>query len=313
MAMEYKEKSGEYSVKSARLITREQIEVFDRYEDAVTITDAHGVILYVNRAFTELTKYSPEEILGKTPRVLKSGRHDGFFYKNMWARLLAGYVWQGEVINRKKDCTLYVNNVTITPFKDEAGQISHFIAVRQDVTRNWLVDQESRRRQESVEIPSQIEALANQASTKETLYQGVLRIVLSLSEFKGESRGVIFEADPAKRVLRLVATSGKFSKAFLEDEATVPFGQCLCGRAAIELKVLVCENCHTDARHENRWLGMGIHGHYTVPLISNKRLHGIMNLYSYAGICKEQNRYAMLSGIGKTIGEAICRIEDLTS
>ncbi len=103
--------------------------------NAIVITDTEGTILWVNRAFTRITGYTPEEAIGQKPNILKSGRHSREFYRHIWETILSGQTWQGEVINRRKDGTLYVEEQTITPVRDEEGRITHFIAIKQDVTQ----------------------------------------------------------------------------------------------------------------------------------------------------------------------------------
>ena len=101
----------------------------------IVITNSGGVIEWVNKAFSSLTGYSPDEAVGKNPRdLVKSGSHDHAFYKHMWDTILDGKVWNGEITNRRKDGTLYIEEQIITPVKNEQGKITHFIAVKQDVT-----------------------------------------------------------------------------------------------------------------------------------------------------------------------------------
>ena len=102
--------------------------------NAIVITDRQGVIQWVNRAFERLTGYSVAEVAGQTPRLLKSGRHEPGFYKEMWETILAGRVWQGELVNRRKDGSSYHEEMTVTPVRDGRGEITHFIAVKQDVS-----------------------------------------------------------------------------------------------------------------------------------------------------------------------------------
>ena len=102
--------------------------------NSVVITDAKGAILWVNPAFTRMTGYAPVEVVGQNPRVLKSGAHEPSFYRQLWNTILAGDVWAGEMVNRRKDGSTYVEEQTITPVRDAHGAISHFIAIKQDIT-----------------------------------------------------------------------------------------------------------------------------------------------------------------------------------
>ncbi|GEM_PF-2284761 len=104
--------------------------------NAVIITDKDGNIVWVNQAFEKLTGYTEDEITGNTPRILKSGKHDNEFYRNMWETILSGNIWQGEMINKRKDGSFYSDSTTITPVINNEDEISHFIAIkefRQDV------------------------------------------------------------------------------------------------------------------------------------------------------------------------------------
>ena len=101
---------------------------------SIVITDEAGSIEYVNPYFTELTGYSAEEARGKTPRVLSSGVHDKAFFQAMWEVLQAGNVWRGELCNRKRNGELYWEDSSISPIRDDQGAITHFVAVKEDVT-----------------------------------------------------------------------------------------------------------------------------------------------------------------------------------
>jgi PAS domain S-box-containing protein len=103
--------------------------------DGVVITRRDGTIVWANPAFTTLTGYSPEEAVGKNPRdLVKSGVHPPEFFKDLWTTILAGEVWRGEIINRRKDGRLYHEEQTITPVRDASGEITHFVAITRDLT-----------------------------------------------------------------------------------------------------------------------------------------------------------------------------------
>ncbi|MDC4206609.1 MAG: EAL domain-containing protein [Candidatus Manganitrophus sp.] len=103
--------------------------------NAVVITNSKGRILWVNPAFFRNSGYTFEEAVGQTLRLLKSGLQPPSFYDHLWKTILSGEVWQGEIINRRKDGSFYTEEMTITPVMDERGRISHFIAIKQDVTQ----------------------------------------------------------------------------------------------------------------------------------------------------------------------------------
>jgi len=110
--------------------------------NAIVITDPEGIIQWANPAFTKLTGHTLVEALGKNPRdLIRSGLHDQAFYKNMWDTILAGKVWHDELINRRKDGTLYTEEMTLTPLKDENGEIIRFIAIKQDVSERVRAEQ----------------------------------------------------------------------------------------------------------------------------------------------------------------------------
>ena len=109
--------------------------------ESMVITDASGVILRVNRAFTECTGYSVEECVGNTPRMFKSGRHDDAFYREMWQHLLAEGKWQGEVWDRRKNGEIYPKWLIISAVTGENGETTHFIATHLDISERKKSEQ----------------------------------------------------------------------------------------------------------------------------------------------------------------------------
>jgi sigma-B regulation protein RsbU (phosphoserine phosphatase) len=111
-----------------------QSSALEAAANGIVITDRDGNILWANQALSRLTGYSLAEVTGKNPRIFKSGEMKLEFYRNMWDTICAGKVWSGEVINKKKDGSLYDEEMTITPISIGGGNISNFIAIKQDVT-----------------------------------------------------------------------------------------------------------------------------------------------------------------------------------
>ena len=110
------------------------VTAIEQSAEGVVITSTSGDIEYVNPAFTRITGYSRGEVLGQNPRILKSDKQDLEFYQQLWATILQGEIWHGELINRKKDGSLYTEDMNITPVRGARGEISHFVATKQDVT-----------------------------------------------------------------------------------------------------------------------------------------------------------------------------------
>ena len=115
--------------------------------ETIVVTDAQGAILYANPAFEKITGYTREEAMGQNPRILKSGKQDAEFYQQMWVTLARGEVWSGHFINKKKDGTLYEEDATISPVRDEAGKIVNYVAVKRDVTREVVQETQLRESQ----------------------------------------------------------------------------------------------------------------------------------------------------------------------
>jgi len=114
---------------------RLQSAALEAAANGIMITDRHGAIEWINAAYTQLAGYTLEEARGKNPRELvKSGKHDDAFYRALWETILAGKTWWGYIINRRKDGSLYTEEQTINPVWDEHGKISHFVAIKQDIT-----------------------------------------------------------------------------------------------------------------------------------------------------------------------------------
>ncbi len=124
---------------------RLQSAALESAANAFVITDRDGIITWVNPAFTKLTGYSPEEAIGQNLRLLTSGTQDRSSYENLWNTILSGQVWSGEIVNRRKDGALYTEEQTITPVRNDQGEVTHFIAIKQDITERKRAEKERSR------------------------------------------------------------------------------------------------------------------------------------------------------------------------
>ena len=127
--------------KQAEAEIRKLTRSIEESASSVVITNAEGTIEYVNPAFERISGYSAVEAIGNNPRILKSGKMPPNLYKTMWQTLMQGKVWRGEMINRKKDGQLYWEFSTISPVLDENGRITHFVAIKEDITERKRIEE----------------------------------------------------------------------------------------------------------------------------------------------------------------------------
>jgi len=111
---------------------------------SVVITDAEGAVEYVNQKFVQKSGYSLAETLGQNPRILKSGLMPEAIYANLWSTIAAGLEWKGELQNKRKDGTLYWESISISPIRNTVGTITHFIAIKEDITDRMRMEEELR-------------------------------------------------------------------------------------------------------------------------------------------------------------------------
>ncbi len=113
---------------------RKLSRAIEQGSSTVVITDLEGTIEYVNPKFSAVTGYTREEAIGQNPRILKSGKHPPEYYRVMWETITSGEPWHGEMCNRKKNGELYWELVSISPVRDDSGEVTHFVAVKDDLT-----------------------------------------------------------------------------------------------------------------------------------------------------------------------------------
>ncbi|MBZ5569280.1 MAG: response regulator [Acidobacteriia bacterium] len=185
--------------------------------NAIVITDPNGTIQWVNPAFTLLTGYSLEEVAGKNPRILKSGEHDAAFYKNLWNTIREGKNWTGEITNRKKDGNLYIDQTTIAPVVSAGGEITNFVAIKQDATHRKRMEAEMISSKELAEAANRAksEFLANMSHELRTPLNGILGMLeLALdTELNSEQREFLsLGKSSADSLLSLINDILDFSK-----------------------------------------------------------------------------------------------------
>ena len=170
----------------------------------LAITDTKGKIIFANAKFCEISKYSPEELIGKTHKIVNSGYHEPEFFKNLWLTISQGKKWRGEIQNRAKDGSLYWVDTYIIPFLNNQGQPYQYVSIRHDITNRKLLEH---RIQQQL-ITDSITGLPNTYYLKTSVEKLIVMkeqfnlLLINVDDFKSfnESLGN-FEAD---HILRLI-------------------------------------------------------------------------------------------------------------
>ena len=142
-----------------------QATALESAANAIVITDCEGKILWINHAFELLTGFPAEEAAGKDMRILNSGTQDDAFFKEMWETILAGRTWHGEMLNVRKGGATYIEEQTITPVRNETGEISHFIAIKQDITDRRKAEERIEQQTEDLQLLSALNEQINRGDT----------------------------------------------------------------------------------------------------------------------------------------------------
>ncbi len=178
---------------------RLQSEAMQAAANGIVITDRDGKIEWANDAFTRLTGYAAAEVIGQNPRFLKSGKQDVAFYKKMWDAILAGQVWHGKLVNKRKDGSLYTEEMTITPVTVDRGQVGHFIGIKQDVTGQLQLEEELRQAQK-------METVGRMAGGVAHDFNNILTAIIGYSERTIERLG---PKEPMREDVRQIAKAAE--------------------------------------------------------------------------------------------------------
>jgi PAS domain S-box-containing protein len=196
--------SGHIAAHSRDLAERDQLAAaIEQVTESVMITDREAQITYVNPAFERVTGYTRDEVVGKNPRILKSGLQTPWFYDAMWAALTNGLPWRADLVNRRKDGTLFTEEVVISPIRDSSGAVTSYVAVNRDVTQERALEERATQlTRERALIADTIRGLSA-GDTPEATAQAICRRVVSLASAMA-AQLFLFELDGRARPIGFV-------------------------------------------------------------------------------------------------------------
>ncbi|HMP75581.1 MAG TPA: PAS domain S-box protein [Kiritimatiellia bacterium] len=167
--------------------------------NGIMIVSREGLITWVNKAFTALTGFSREEAIGQNPRIMKSGRHAEPFYRQLWDAVLAGRMWRGELVNRRKDGSLYLEEMTVTPVLGPDNTPTHFVSIKQDITERRDLQQQLFQSQKMEVIGRLAGGIAHDFNNLLQAITGFSHLLLESLDEHSPYRGDVLEIDRAAR------------------------------------------------------------------------------------------------------------------
>jgi PAS domain S-box-containing protein len=193
----------------ARLAETHQrlIVAIEQAHESVVIQDAQGIILYVNPAFERITGYGQAEAVGGRLDMLTSGQQEPAFFEEMWATVRAGQVWHGRIVNKRKDGSLYTDETTITPVRNQRGAIVNFVEIKRDVTRELELEQQYRQSQKMEAVGRLTAGIAHDFNNLLTAINGFAELV----QFR------LAPDDPAQELVSKVRDSGRHAVGLVKQ------------------------------------------------------------------------------------------------
>jgi len=273
--------------------------------DTIVITDEHGCLLWVNDAFEKLTEYSLSEVLGKKPGSFLQGKNtDNATVKRLSDAIQNRLPIREEVLNYSKSGRPYWLDLSIDPIFDEDGKLDKFIAIERDITDRKQVDDAIRFALIKQNVINQLFEASTHIKKLDDFLEQTLNILLEIPFINLlPNIGIFTLANDTTLTLK---AHRNLAPEIITLCQQVPFGRCLCGKAALTQKAQYA-SCINN-QHEITYDGITQHGHYNIPIVSQDKVFGVIVVYLPEGHLEEKNEIDFLSGVADIVAAKIVNV-----
>jgi PAS domain S-box-containing protein len=288
---------------------RLQAAALESAANAMVIMGKNGTIQWVNRAFTELTGYTVEEAVGQTFHLLDADMQSPQSYVEMWHTVSTGKVWHGEVINRRKNGELYIEEMTLTPVRNQAEEFTHCIVIKQDVTQRKRNAEQLAQLADEFRIQVEIGRILQRAQSIDELLQSVLSAIVDLEELQIQGQAAVYLQSETGSGLQLAAMQRTQAASANETQPYLAPGRHLCERTFDSGQVHVESSCVGPDCCDSFGEDGESHDRIAIPLRSGNRILGVLLLFTDSTEEWDTRRLALFEIIGVEIGMSLDRLQ----
>lgn len=290
-----------------RFLAEREIQKFklgiDRSDNAVFITDLEGVIQYANPAFENVYGYSPEETLGNTPRILKSGTIPDEYYRQMWDALLSGETVSGEIINKTKQGRLIPIAGTNSPILDESGKIIGFLAVHQDITERKLSEETLKRRNDYLAASAEIGRLVTSTLDLNTIFTRTVNLISERFGFYFAAIYIIEETGFNAILREAIGEAGEKMKA--QRYSVVVGSNSIVGKVAEKAEPMLVNDTDEEPLYIANPFLLDTRSEVAIPLRISNRVVGVIDIQSTQANAFTQDDISVLQSLSDQVAVAI--------
>lgn len=290
-----------------RFLAEREIQKFklgiDRSDNAVFITDLEGAIQYANPAFEKIYGFTPDEIIGKTPRILKSGLMPDEQYKHFWETLLSGGTVSGEITNKTKDGILIPIEGTNSPILDESGKTIGFLAVHQDITERKLSEEILKRRNDYLAASSEIGRLVTSTLDLNTIFTRTVNLISERFGFYYAAIYIVEETGFNAVLREAIGEAGEKMKA--QRYSVVVGSNSIIGKVAESMEPRLVNDTDLEPLYVPNPFLLDTRSEVAIPLRIGSRIVGVIDIQSTQAYAFTKDDLSVLQSLADQVAVAI--------